>query len=441
MPWRSLIAALAVQGAGAAMIMPMALALLNGAFPPARRGWAIGIYGSVTALAAVLGPVFGGAVTQSLGWPWIFWLNVPVALAAIPLVLGLGGRLPGRAGRWMCPACCWSPRRPWGSCGVWCAATRPPVGARRPQAHWPPERWPRWPSWPTTVPTSLLPLTVSVTFARELVEQVAHRRVVGDVDVEAAQLAVQRVLARISDGRHLAAIEIFEHQALEDVLDLRGFEMQVAGLVAVNRARMFEISHAAGEEHDGFDRDIGCASLASAGAGAAGAASGAAACWAFTWRSETAKRRIQRRPGSRRVRGDMGIRALCEDLDRVQELRRADKRKVPIARLTLCGDKRTGKDRSYPAAKNTYRRGLLTSPVEWFGRSACRDSAQVLFMPAAHAVVVRKLWPVMAHVAHLGDRLVGRPMVEFQPHVCHGNSGPVMASKSSETGRRRRHCP
>jgi EmrB/QacA subfamily drug resistance transporter len=83
-----LIGARAVQGAGAAMIMPMALALLNGAFPPARRGWAIGIYGSVTALAAVLGPVFGGAVTQSLGWRWIFWLNVPVALAAIPLVLG-----------------------------------------------------------------------------------------------------------------------------------------------------------------------------------------------------------------------------------------------------------------------------------------------------------------------------------------------------------------
>ena len=59
----ALIAARAVQGAGAATIMPMALALLNGAFPPERRGWAIGIYGSVTALAAVAGPVLGGAVT------------------------------------------------------------------------------------------------------------------------------------------------------------------------------------------------------------------------------------------------------------------------------------------------------------------------------------------------------------------------------------------
>jgi EmrB/QacA subfamily drug resistance transporter len=83
----ALIAARAVQGAGAATIMPMALALLNAAFPPARRGWAIGIYGGVTALAAVAGPVLGGAVTQGLGWQWIFWLNVPIALAAIPLVL------------------------------------------------------------------------------------------------------------------------------------------------------------------------------------------------------------------------------------------------------------------------------------------------------------------------------------------------------------------
>ena len=83
----ALIAARAVQGAGAATIMPMALALLNAAFPPARRGWAIGIYGGVTALGAVCGPVLGGAVTQGLGWQWIFWLNVPVALAAVPLVL------------------------------------------------------------------------------------------------------------------------------------------------------------------------------------------------------------------------------------------------------------------------------------------------------------------------------------------------------------------
>jgi EmrB/QacA subfamily drug resistance transporter len=83
-----LIAARAVQGAGAAMIMPLALGLLNGAFPPERRGWATGIYGSVTGLAAILGPVLGGAITQGIAWQWIFWLNVPVGLIAIPFVLG-----------------------------------------------------------------------------------------------------------------------------------------------------------------------------------------------------------------------------------------------------------------------------------------------------------------------------------------------------------------
>src|SRR4029077_6846866 len=85
----------AVQGVGAAAIMPTALALLNGAFPAERRGWAIGIYGSVTGLAAVLGPVLGGAVTGGLGWQWVFWINVPVALAAIVLVLV---RLPEATG-------------------------------------------------------------------------------------------------------------------------------------------------------------------------------------------------------------------------------------------------------------------------------------------------------------------------------------------------------
>jgi EmrB/QacA subfamily drug resistance transporter len=83
-----LIAARAVQGAGAAMVMPLALALLNAAFPPQRRGWAMGIFGGVTGLAALVGPVLGGAITQGIAWRWIFWLNVPIGLVAIPLVLG-----------------------------------------------------------------------------------------------------------------------------------------------------------------------------------------------------------------------------------------------------------------------------------------------------------------------------------------------------------------
>ena len=83
----ALIAARTVQGAGAAMVMPPALALLNAAVPPQRRGWAMGIFGSVTALAVVVGPVLGGAITQGLAWQWIFWLNVPIALLTIPLAL------------------------------------------------------------------------------------------------------------------------------------------------------------------------------------------------------------------------------------------------------------------------------------------------------------------------------------------------------------------
>jgi len=82
----ALIAARVVQGIGAATIMPLALGLLNAAFPPERRGWALGVYGSVTGLAALLGPVLGGVITQGLAWQWIFWLNVPIGLAAIPFV-------------------------------------------------------------------------------------------------------------------------------------------------------------------------------------------------------------------------------------------------------------------------------------------------------------------------------------------------------------------
>jgi EmrB/QacA subfamily drug resistance transporter len=82
-----LIAARAVQGAGAAIIAPVSLALLTAAFPPERRGQALGVYGGITGLAVVGGPVIGGAVTEGLAWQWIFWLNVPIGLAAIPLVL------------------------------------------------------------------------------------------------------------------------------------------------------------------------------------------------------------------------------------------------------------------------------------------------------------------------------------------------------------------
>jgi EmrB/QacA subfamily drug resistance transporter len=83
----SLIAARAVQGAGAALVITLALALVSAAFPAQRRGTAIGILEGITGLAVVAGPVIGGAIVDGISWEWIFWLNVPIGLAAIPLAL------------------------------------------------------------------------------------------------------------------------------------------------------------------------------------------------------------------------------------------------------------------------------------------------------------------------------------------------------------------
>jgi EmrB/QacA subfamily drug resistance transporter len=90
-----LIAARAIQGAAGAVVQPLAISLLSAAFPPERRGQAIGIFGGVTGLAVLGGPVLGGAITQGLAWQWVFWLNVPIGLVAIPLVLARMGESYG----------------------------------------------------------------------------------------------------------------------------------------------------------------------------------------------------------------------------------------------------------------------------------------------------------------------------------------------------------
>src|SRR6266404_9781751 len=82
-----LIAARAVQGAGAALVMPLAMSLLGAAFPREERGKALGIFSGVTGLALIAGPVVGGAVAEGIAWQWIFWLNVPIGVIAIPLAL------------------------------------------------------------------------------------------------------------------------------------------------------------------------------------------------------------------------------------------------------------------------------------------------------------------------------------------------------------------
>jgi EmrB/QacA subfamily drug resistance transporter len=77
----------ALQGVGASLIAPLAIALVGAAFPPERRGAAMGALQGLTGLSVASGPVIGGAVAQGIDWPWIFWLNVPIGLLAAPLVL------------------------------------------------------------------------------------------------------------------------------------------------------------------------------------------------------------------------------------------------------------------------------------------------------------------------------------------------------------------
>jgi EmrB/QacA subfamily drug resistance transporter len=82
-----LIVARAVQGIGGAGIFPLSLALLSGGVSPERRPLAIGIWGGVSGLGVAVGPLVGGAIMEGWNWQAIFWLNVPIAIIAIPFAL------------------------------------------------------------------------------------------------------------------------------------------------------------------------------------------------------------------------------------------------------------------------------------------------------------------------------------------------------------------
>jgi EmrB/QacA subfamily drug resistance transporter len=79
-----LIAARAIQGAGAAIVTPLTLTLLATAFPAERRGMALGVWSGISGMGVAIGPLVGGAVIGALNWHWIFWINVPIGLLLMP---------------------------------------------------------------------------------------------------------------------------------------------------------------------------------------------------------------------------------------------------------------------------------------------------------------------------------------------------------------------
>jgi EmrB/QacA subfamily drug resistance transporter len=82
-----LIAARAVQGVGAALLVPGSLALISASFAPAARGRAIGTWSGFTAMTAALGPVLGGWLVEHLSWRWVFFINLPIAVVVLTITM------------------------------------------------------------------------------------------------------------------------------------------------------------------------------------------------------------------------------------------------------------------------------------------------------------------------------------------------------------------
>jgi EmrB/QacA subfamily drug resistance transporter len=96
-----LIAARVLQGVGGALLVPQTLAMLTGLFPAERRGAAFGIWAGVAGLATLAGPTIGGAIVTYVDWRWIFFVNVPIGIAALVATFIIVPDLrPGRRHGW-----------------------------------------------------------------------------------------------------------------------------------------------------------------------------------------------------------------------------------------------------------------------------------------------------------------------------------------------------
>src|SRR6266550_6154925 len=120
----ALDAARALQGLGGAIVMPLTLTILSAAVPAEKRGLALGAWGGISGLAVAIGPLVGGAVVNGVSWHWIFWLNVPIGLALIPLAALRLRESRGPNAALDLPASAWRARASSGSSGGSCAETR-----------------------------------------------------------------------------------------------------------------------------------------------------------------------------------------------------------------------------------------------------------------------------------------------------------------------------
>ncbi|WP_159612255.1 DHA2 family efflux MFS transporter permease subunit [Glutamicibacter sp. JC586] len=93
----SLVAARAVQGLGASMISPQAMTMITRLFPYQHRGAAMGLWGAVAGIASLIGPIAGGLLVDSVGWEWIFFINLPIAVVSLTMVFKFVPRLAPQA--------------------------------------------------------------------------------------------------------------------------------------------------------------------------------------------------------------------------------------------------------------------------------------------------------------------------------------------------------